>query len=90
MTGLLRRSLMEPYCYSDSPDRTDNLALSPALRQLVTGHPFSQAYDRSVIQELTDSTVGKEKAMVDVRKMVYLMVLPVFTALVCWAVVAAL
>lgn len=32
----------------------------------------------------------EEIVMVDVRKMVWLMVLPVFTALICWAVWLAL
>jgi len=31
-----------------------------------------------------------EVKMIDVRKMIYLMVLPVFTALICWAIWLAL
>jgi len=42
-----------------------------------------QAYDETQLSLCRNA--DEEIPMVDVRKMVYLMVLPVFTALFCWA-----
>jgi len=61
------------------------------LRQLVAGQLIATGVCWNSQNKLSESPISdQEVVMVDVRKMVYLMMAPVLTALICWAIWLAL